>query len=95
MSWEIEYGNKYLKDAKRQEKRGKDIGELKKAVEYLEETGTLPKITREKYRPHLLKGNYVHHWDGHIEPDWLILWLKNEKEKIITLVRTGTHADLF
>jgi mRNA interferase YafQ len=95
MAYSIVYGNKFLKDAKKMEKRGWDMKELKTAVTYLEKTGTLPEITSKKYRPHKLTGNYVHHWEAHIKPDWLIIWLLNEDEKTITLVRTGTHADLF
>ena len=69
--------------------------ELVTAIELLRETGTLPIITPKKYKPHKLKGNYVHHWEGHIESDWLIVWLVDEENKIVTLVRTGTHSDLF
>ena len=34
-------------------------------------------------------------WDIHIQPDWILLYTKDEKRKIIKLVRTGTHSDLF
>jgi len=31
----------------------------------------------------------------HIQPDWLLLWLIDEDEMLITLSRTGTHSDLY
>ena len=57
----------------------------------MQATGTLP----EKFKIHKLTGNFVHHWEAHIKPDWLIVWVRNDEAGIVTLVRTGTHADLF
>jgi mRNA interferase YafQ len=57
----------------------------------LEAFEELPEI----YTHHLLKGNYKEHWECHIKPDWLLIWLQDDESKIIKLVRTGTHSDLF
>ena len=46
-----------------------------------------------RYRDHALGGEWKHHRDCHIEPDWLLLY-KIEGETLY-LVRTGTHSDLF
>jgi len=48
-----------------------------------------------KYKPHILSGNYSGHWECHIKPDWLLIWLQDDNSKTITFVRTGTHSDLF
>ncbi len=64
---------------------------LENVVSKLQVSGTLP----EKYKAHKLTGNYVHHWEAHIKPDWLVIWWIDETQKIVTLVRTGTHSDLF
>ena len=32
-------------------------------------------------------------WECHIEPGWLLVW--DEDEESVTLMRTGTHSDLF
>ena len=37
--------------------------------------------------------NWIGHWDCHIEPDWLLLYKVTDTE--LTLVRTGSHAELF
>ena len=66
--------------------------ELINAILYLLECkGELP----QKYRPHILKGNWIGYWECHIQPDWLLIWQLNEDIKFISLIRTGTHSDLF
>ncbi len=49
----------------------------------------------EKHKDHPLKGD----WDGfrecHIQPDWLLIYLVEDDILILTLIDTGTHADLF
>ena len=49
----------------------------------------------EKYRDHELKGKYKGFRECHIQPDWLLMYLKEEDILVLTLVDTGTHADLF
>ncbi len=43
---------------------------------------------------HLLLGNYGGHRECHIEPDWLLIYLVDEGELILTAVRTGSHSEL-
>ena len=45
------------------------------------------------YKDHPLGGDWSHHRDCHIEPDWLLIY-KVEGDDLY-LVRTGTHSDLF
>ena len=89
--YKIRSSNKFEKDVIKAIKQNLDIEKLEKAVQILEETGILPK----EYKPHPLKGNYVEHWECHIEPDWSLIWLPLKKEKEIILTRTGTHSELF
>ena len=49
----------------------------------------------EKYRDHELKGKYQGFKESHIQPDWLLIYLKENDVLTLTLVDTGTHADLF
>ncbi|PIR38978.1 MAG: type II toxin-antitoxin system mRNA interferase toxin, RelE/StbE family [Alphaproteobacteria bacterium CG11_big_fil_rev_8_21_14_0_20_39_49] len=46
-----------------------------------------------KNKPHKLSGNWYPHFECHIEPDWLLIYLITDESLI--LVRTGTHSDLF
>ncbi|MEI8300841.1 MAG: type II toxin-antitoxin system YafQ family toxin [Chlamydiota bacterium] len=86
---ELDYTNQFKKDLKLSKKRGKDLGKLEKIVDLLLKEHPL----LENHRDHFLSGNYKDHRECHIEPDWLLIYLKSQT--ILTLVRTGTHADLF
>ncbi len=72
-------------------KRNYNFSEFKKVLSTLETEGEVP----NKYKPHKLIGNYSDHWECHIKPDWLLIWFIDDENKEITLVRTGTHSDLF
>jgi len=80
---------RFRRDVIRVQKRGKDMGKLKRLVDLLVAEQPLP----ESYQAHPLKGAWKPHWDAHIEPDWLLIYLV--KDGVLFLARTGTHADLF
>ena len=48
-----------------------------------------------KHKPHILSGNYSKHWECHVLPDLLLIWIQNDSEESIILVRGGSHSDLF
>lgn len=87
----LSYTHQFKKDLKQAQKRGKKISKLNEIVTLLQNERPLP----EKNRNHRLSGDYVGHWECHVEPDWLLIYLKNIKALELTLVRTGTHSDLF
>lgn len=87
----IQTTNKFEKDTRRLIKRNYPILLLKETIKSLEETGELSL----NYKTHKLIGNYDEHWECHIKNDWLLIWKKDEAAQIITLIRTGTHVDLF
>ena len=89
--YKITYTNKFKKDVKRCHKRGLDMSLLREAVDILAKTGKLP----SKYKPHPLKGNYKNRMECHLQPDWLMVWMQNDKELILLFTETGTHSDLF
>ncbi len=49
----------------------------------------------KEMKPHQLKGNYKNNWECHIRPDLLIIWYQVEAPNIITLIRIGSHSELF
>jgi len=81
----------FEKDYKICVKRGLKMTLINSTFELLEKTGTL----HAKYKSHKLRGNYINHWECHIQPDWLLIWLCDNDKKEIFLIRTGTHSDLF
>ncbi|MBU3661461.1 MAG: type II toxin-antitoxin system YafQ family toxin [Flavobacteriales bacterium] len=89
--YELEQSNLFKKDIKLAKKRGLDMKLIDEAVTFLVMHGKLP----QKFKPHLLKGNYKGLWECHIKPDWLLIWKQDDHIKLISLTRTGTHSDLF
>ena len=83
--------NKFEKDFKRCIKRNYSISIFNATVKHILATVSLP----QQYVSHKLSNNYAGHWECHIKPDWLLIWLQDDIEQTITLVRTGTHSDLF
>jgi mRNA interferase YafQ len=82
-------GARFRRDVKLAERRGKDMSKLRVLLLLLIEGSPLPPM----YEDHPLGGDWKHHRDCHIEPDWLLLY-KPEGD-LLYLVRTGTHSDLF
>lgn len=89
--YDIEYTTQFKKDFRKAVKRGLKVDLLEKVISLLEQDGKLPFI----YKPHKLKGNYAGLWECHIQPDWLLLWDQSDTLRLITLIRTGTHSDMF
>lgn len=85
----LDYTNQMKRDLRLAKKRNKDLGKLERIIDLLQAEKPLP----EKYQNHKLSGNYNDHWECHIEGDWLLIYLRTLDS--ISLVRTGTHADLF
>jgi mRNA interferase YafQ len=87
----IEFTKQYLKDLKLARKRNLDENKLNDIIQKLINDEPLP----EKNKDHALKGDYTGFRECHITPDWLLIYNKNSVIQIVTLVRTGSHSDLF
>lgn len=90
-SYTIKTSNQYNRDVKRAIRRGLNIEKLIEVISLLRQGETMP----EKYHNHMLHGDYKGYWECHITPDWLLLYEKDTEISIISLYRTGTHADIF
>lgn len=90
MIYELILTGKFKKSLKRAKKRGLDISLLEEVVDKLQNDVKL----EDKYRDHELKGNFRGFRECHIQPDWLLMYLKDEDVLALTLVDTGSHADL-
>ncbi len=91
MKYNLEVTRQYLKDLKLARKRGLDENKLNEIILKLISGEELPL----KNHDHSLTGNYKGYRECHISPDWLLIYSREETIKIVTLVRTGTHSDLF
>lgn len=83
--------SQFKKDYKRALKRGKDVALLEDVVAQLAMGEALP----EKNRDHSLSGKWEGHRECHILPDWLLVYRIEDDVLVLTLVRNGTHSDVF
>ncbi len=81
--------NSFKRDVKRLQKRNKDLTKLYNVVSLLANGSKLP----PERHLHKLSGNWHPKMECHIMADWLLIF--EENETILTLYRTGSHADLF
>jgi mRNA interferase YafQ len=91
MNLQIAFTSRFKKDFKLMLKRGFDESLLHDAISKIVAGEKLP----AKYKSHKLSGEYSDCWECHLLPDWLMIWTIDEKEEMLTLIRTGSHSDLF
>ncbi len=82
---------RFRKELKRAERRGLNPLEVEAVIDLLRTGNPLP----PKYRDHFLHGEYEGFRECHINPDWLLVYRKDNNRLILFLARTGTHSDLF
>ena len=82
---------KFKKSLKLAKKRGLNISALDEVVTMLQNDISLDM----RYCDHELKGRFAGFRECHIQPDCLLIYLKEDEYLTLTLVDTGTHADLF
>lgn len=91
MKYKLILTGKFKKSLKLAKKRGLDISLMESVVDKLQQGTQL----EAKYRDHELVGKYKGFRECHIQPDWLLIYLIENDILTLTLVDTGTHADLF
>ena len=87
----IKYTTQFKKDYKLAKRQNKDIQLLKDLVDLLADGRPLP----EKYNDHPLQGNWKGFRECHILPDWRLIYKQEQEVLVLTMVRTGSHSDLF
>ena len=87
MRYELILTSKFKKSLKLAKRRGLNLELLDQVVTMLQNNIPL----QEKY----LKGKYQGFRECHIQPDWLLIYLKDNDVLTLTLVDTGSHTDLF
>ncbi len=91
MKYSLKPTNQFKKDLKLMQKRGCDMGALETVLTLLADGKPL----QDKYRNHLLTGNFAGCSECHIKPDWLLVYEYDEEVLFLYLLRTGSHSDLF
>jgi mRNA interferase YafQ len=82
--------SQFKKDLKRLIRQGKDMDRLGEVVEALIAGRTLD----AKHKDHALSNDWRGFRDCHIEPDWLLIYKKENDILVLTLTRSGSHSEL-
>lgn len=93
MKYEIILTSAFKKELKNIKKRNKDLSKLTEIVNKLANDIELD----IKNRDHQLVNNlrFQKCRECHIEPDWLLIYKKDNNNLILFLIETGSHSDLF
>jgi mRNA interferase YafQ len=83
------YLRSFEREIAKAQKRGLDMSKIKRVLEDL----INEKVLAARHKNHKLKGDFAGYWECHIEPDWLLIYKKDDGH--IYFARTGTHSDLF
>lgn len=89
--YQIAFTQEFKRDYKKIQRRRLKVAKLKMVVELLANDEILP----ERLRDHALAGKWNGARECHIAPDWLLIYMKTDERLVLTLMRTGTHSDLF
>ena len=81
--------SQFRRDYKRVEKQGKAMQAIDKIIVVL----ATKQLTEKRFKDHKLSGIYKDCREGHINPDWLLIYQITKSE--LVLIRTGSHAELF
>lgn len=82
--------SRFKKDVRSLMHSGKDISKLMDVVNLIAAQQPLP----DKYHDHALKGDKKGFRECHIENNWLLLYQIKKDILVLSLVRSGTHAEL-
>ena len=91
MKLQVKFSNRFKSDLKLAKKQNKNLDKLFLIIEKL---ANLEKLD-DKYKDHLLIGEYKGLSECHIEPDWLLIYYVENNTLILVLSRLGSHSDLF
>jgi mRNA interferase YafQ len=90
----LERSGNFKRQYKLMIKRGNPESEILAVISML--ANDMPLLP--KHKDHPLSGNWNSFRDCHIQPDWLLIYKKQNSEDgrgILRLEATGTHSDLF
>lgn len=91
MNREIVWTTQFKKDYKLAMKRHMNIDLLDDIIRAL----SRGEVLSAKNKDHELSGNWAGHRECHILPNWLLVYRLDDDILVLTLVRTGTHSDIF
>jgi len=88
---QIVFTSQYKRDLKLALRRNLPEEKLNEVIKLLATDQPLPAANKD----HALRGEFQGFRECHIQPDWLLMYRKDDNLLHLVLMRTGTHADLF
>ncbi|MBQ9472823.1 MAG: type II toxin-antitoxin system YafQ family toxin [Bacteroidales bacterium] len=88
---QIVFTSQYKRDLKLALRRNLPEEKLNEVIKMLATDHPLPTANKD----HALKGEFRGFRECHIQPNWLLMYRKDDLQLQLVLMRTGTHADLF
>jgi mRNA interferase YafQ len=85
----VVFKSRFKKDLRKLRSSNRNEEELLSVIELLANQ----EILEEKFRDHVLVGNYTGCRECQIRPDWLLIYQRTESE--LFLIRMGSHSELF
>lgn len=82
---------RFRRELKKARKQGKEMTAMDNVISLLQNCQPLP----PKYKDHALTGNWEGYRECHLSPDWLLIYLIENDILVLTLTRTGSHAEIF
>lgn len=86
----LRYSTQYKKDFKKYRNQPQKLEKLLKVFQMLENETELP----PELKAHKLIGQYKGCMECHIEGDFLLIWIDEDKN-VIEVLRLGSHSELF
>ena len=93
MKYDIILTSAFKKELKNIKKRNKDLSKLTKIVNKLANDEELDIKNKDHALVNSLR--FKNCRECHIEPDWLLVYKKDNNKLILFLIETGSHSDLF
>jgi len=91
--YELRYSKRFKKDFKKVKRSSFfNLYDLEQVLDILIKKG---KIDGKKYQNHKLKGEFKDCYECHVEPDILLIYKSDKEGTIVSLLRIGSHSDLF
>ena len=91
MSFEIVSTSSFKKALKRYKYNKKALDDLKEVLLLLRDKNNLP----VKYREHKLVGKREEYLECHVQPDLLLIYSRDQKQKKVHLLDLGSHSKIF
>ena len=90
--YELEFTKRFLKDVSRlKSNKYFKKEELEKVFKLLKSDKLIP----SKYLNHKLQGDMLGMYDLHVQNDLVLIYKKDTRVKLISLMRLGSHSELF